>query len=66
MFLKLVALAALLPLFVASTPVAPRTGKVINLTKRTSFAKDGVVDVNALKAHLEFVHRYGANIRPMS
>lgn len=58
MYLQLAAAVAVLPLLVAANPVTPRVGTVINLTKRTSLAKDGVVNIDALNAHLAHVQAY--------
>ena len=53
MHLTLAAIVAVLPLFATANPVSnPRVGMVIPLEKRFKLAKDGCVDLDALKSHL--------------
>lgn len=58
MKLSLAVAVALIPYFVSATPVEPRVGTVINLTRRFKLAEDGVVNINALNAHRLQVNAY--------
>ena len=51
MRLPVAALLALLPFFVQASP-APAPVKKIALQKRSTFTKDGAVDINALQSHV--------------
>ena len=55
MRLQLAILVALVPILVSSSPVSSRAGNIVNINKRRSFKKDGIVDIEALKAHIGFV-----------
>ena len=55
MRLQLAILVALVPILVSSSPVLSGTGNIVNINKRRSFKKDGIVDIEALKAHIGFV-----------
>lgn len=55
MQVKLAITVALLPFLVQARPAPAISGTKIALTKRSSFAKDGVVSINALQSHVERV-----------
>lgn len=58
MQIKVATILALLPFLVAASPTPVESGITVPLHKRNVIVRNGVVDTDALRAHVDHVHAY--------